>query len=128
MVKNYPVQCLIHNFLQAWYFFIRLSSADFFLEFTFSTKSFRNTISVSNCLDPDQDRHSVGPDLGPNCLQRLSADDESCRKQGKSSHLITESVLMWMMPPYIYTLIKNLITVDVLQFRTLLARQKEVAV
>ena len=28
-------------------------------------------------LDADQDRHSVGPDLGPNCLQRLSADDKS---------------------------------------------------
>ena len=23
-------------------------------------------------LDPDQDRHFVGPDLDPNCLQRLS--------------------------------------------------------
>ena len=33
-----------------------------------------NTIQVSNCLDPDQARHFVGPDLGPNCLQRLSAD------------------------------------------------------
>ena len=22
-----------------------------------------------NSLDPDQDRHSVGPDLGPNCLK-----------------------------------------------------------
>ena len=28
---------------------------------------------VTNSLDPDQDLHSVGPDLGPNCLQRLSA-------------------------------------------------------
>ena len=28
---------------------------------------------MSNDLDPDQDRHSVGPDLGPNSLQRLSA-------------------------------------------------------
>ena len=27
-------------------------------------------------LDPDQDQHSVGPDLGANCLQRLSADDK----------------------------------------------------
>ena len=27
-----------------------------------------------NSLDPDQERHFVGPDLGPNCLQRLSAD------------------------------------------------------
>ena len=30
---------------------------------------------MSNNLDPDQDRHFVEPDLGPNCLQRLSADD-----------------------------------------------------
>ena len=30
---------------------------------------------MSNSLDADQARHSVGPDLGPNCLQRLSADD-----------------------------------------------------
>ena len=31
--------------------------------------------SVSNSLDSDQDRHFVGPDLGPNCLQKSSADD-----------------------------------------------------
>ena len=31
-----------------------------------------------NGLDPDQDRHFVGPDLGPNCLERLSADDKIC--------------------------------------------------
>ena len=30
---------------------------------------------MSNSLDPDQARRFVGPDLGPNCLQRLSADD-----------------------------------------------------
>ena len=28
---------------------------------------------MSNSLDPDQARHFAGPDLGPNCLQRLSA-------------------------------------------------------
>ena len=27
-------------------------------------------IRVSNCLDSDQDQHSVSPDLGPNYLQR----------------------------------------------------------
>ena len=32
---------------------------------------------MSNSLDPDQARHFVGPDLGANCLQRLSADDTS---------------------------------------------------
>ena len=35
----------------------------------------RNTIRVSNSLDPDQARHFVGHNLGPNCLQELSADD-----------------------------------------------------
>ena len=37
----------------------------------FQKHSFRNTIRVSNSLDPDQDRHSVGPNLGPNCFQSL---------------------------------------------------------
>ena len=30
-----------------------------------------------NSLDQDQARHSVRPDLDPNCLQTLSADDTS---------------------------------------------------
>ena len=30
---------------------------------------------MSNSLDPDQARRSVGPDLVPNCLQKLSAND-----------------------------------------------------
>ena len=29
---------------------------------------FRLLITFANCLDPDQDRHYVGPDLGPNRL------------------------------------------------------------
>ena len=44
---------------------------------TFSQKKFRNTIRVSNGLDPDQDQCSVGPDLGPNCSQRFTADEKS---------------------------------------------------
>ena len=36
---------------------------------------------MSNGLDPDQDRcsfgvGSVGPDLGPNCVQKSSAEDK----------------------------------------------------
>ena len=50
--------------------FCLLLSADFF-----SKKNSGILIKVSNSLDPDQDRHYVSPDLGPNCLQRLSADD-----------------------------------------------------
>ena len=51
------------------------TSADSFQNQLFSKNSFRNMIRVSNILDPDQARHFVGPDLGPNCLQRFSADD-----------------------------------------------------
>ena len=43
----------------------------------FSKISFRNTTRVSNGLDPDQALHFDRPDLGPNCLQGLSADDTS---------------------------------------------------
>ena len=39
-----------------------------------------NTTRVSNSLDPDQARRSVGSDLGPNCLQKLAADDTSKQK------------------------------------------------
>ena len=46
--------------------------------------------SVSNSLDPDQDRHSVGPGLGPNRLQRLIADDRSCCWHGRSKRQKTK--------------------------------------
>ena len=71
--------CLLGNFA------CFLSSVDFFQNQLFLKNSIRNTslsalilsytIRVSNSLDPDQARHLVGPDLGPNCLQRLSADN-----------------------------------------------------
>ena len=32
-------------------------------------------VSVSKSLDLDQTQHFVGPDLGPNCLPRLSANN-----------------------------------------------------
>ena len=53
---------------------------DFFSKSTFSKKSCRDTIRLSNSLDPDQAQHYVGPDLAPNYLQRLSADDTSRRR------------------------------------------------
>ena len=55
-----------------------LSSADVFNKINFKN-AFRVTIRESNGLDSDQDRHCVSPDLGPNCLQRFSADDKSHR-------------------------------------------------
>ena len=49
-----------------------------FSELLFLKNSLRNTFRVSNGLDPDQDRHFISPDMGINCLQRLSTDDKSC--------------------------------------------------
>ena len=49
----------------------------FFFFFFFCKNSFINTIIMSNSLDPDQARRFVGPDLGPNCLPMLPADDTS---------------------------------------------------
>ena len=50
--------------------FMVLLYADVFQNLIFLKTSFR-----TNSLDPDRARHNVGPDLGPNCLQSLSADD-----------------------------------------------------
>ena len=63
----YLTLCLLVNFPC----FCRLLI--FFSKSTFPKNSFR----VSNSLDPDQAEHFVGPDLGPNSLQRLLADDTS---------------------------------------------------
>ena len=56
---------------------LMLSSAAFF-KINLLKNSFSNTIRVLDGLDSDRERHSVGFDLGPTCLQRLSADDKSC--------------------------------------------------
>ena len=56
-----------------------LSSAYLFSELSVSKNSVRKTVRVSKSLDPGQDRRSVSPDLGPNCLQRLSAENKSQR-------------------------------------------------
>ena len=64
----------LHILQYAGYFCTFLSSADFFRINIFKN-SFRNTIKVSNSLNQEQARHFVGPDVGPNCPQRTSADD-----------------------------------------------------
>ena len=38
---------------------------------TTTTTKKSGILLVSNGLDPDQARHFVGPDLGPNCLQSI---------------------------------------------------------
>ena len=61
----------------------------FFSKATLSKNSFRNTIRVSNSLDPGQARLFVGPDLDPNCLQRLSADGKELNQEKTKLTLMT---------------------------------------
>ena len=59
-----------------------LSSVDFLQKKSF--KIFQEHYQGANSLDPDQAQHIVMPDLGKNCSQRLSAEDESHHQQAKS--------------------------------------------
>ena len=43
-------------------------------------------------LDPDQAQQFVGPDLGPNCLQKLSAD--ATGRQRVNSRCILQTILL----------------------------------
>ena len=66
------------NSLHAEYFSVIFRCLLIFLsKSTLLKNSFRLTIRGSNSLDEDQARHYVGPDLGPDCLQRLSPDNKS---------------------------------------------------
>ena len=62
---------IVHYCFGCWFLF-KFCRLPFFKK----KKSFRN-IRVANGSDPDQDRCSVGPDLGPIGLPRLSADELS---------------------------------------------------
>ena len=55
--------------------FMLLLSSDFYHIELFQKKFFQEQYQCK--MDTDQDRCSVHPGLGPNCLQRLSADDKS---------------------------------------------------
>ena len=69
--------CILGNF-SCLFFVCRI-----FSKLTFSKSSFRNTIRLSNALDRD---------LGPNCLQRLSADDKFHGWQANSYRI----ALVWI--------------------------------
>ena len=62
----------------------------------FRKHSFGNTIRVLNRLDPDQDRQNVGPELDPNCLQRLSTDYKS-RHYTAGKELAAQIHKVWKM-------------------------------
>ena len=65
----------------------------------FGCWNFFNAIRVSNSLDPDQARLYVEPDLGLNCLHRLSADNKSrplVAKQLNTKQLVDTT--FWLKP------------------------------
>ena len=65
------VVCCSHN----WHFYLFHAcflSSNFSKAIIISRKFLTQIPSVLNSLDPDQARHFVWPDLGPNCLQQLS--------------------------------------------------------
>ena len=64
--------CMLDEFCMYFYPLLNFSKV------SFSKNSFRNNIRVPNRLEPDQALHVVRPDVGPNCLQRLSADNKCC--------------------------------------------------
>ena len=76
-ITEININSLFYLFATCVIFLAFLSSAEFLQNQLFSKNSRRNTIRVSNNLDPDQAQHFVNPDLGPICLQRLSADNTS---------------------------------------------------
>ena len=71
-IDAYIYQCvyIIHNGKCSYFFWPPL----IFFKINFFENFYQNTVRMSNSLDPDQAPHFVGPDLGPNCLQRLSEE------------------------------------------------------
>ena len=70
---------MLYYFFACWeilhaFLFCRLL---IFSKLMFSKNSFRNIIRVSNSLDSNQAQIFVGHNLGPNSLQRKSAEDTS---------------------------------------------------
>ena len=72
--KNFPCMDLYPSLPTGCFFFVFCHLLIFF-KINFFKRFFKNAIGVSNSLDLNQPLHAVGSYLGPNCLQRLSADD-----------------------------------------------------
>ena len=71
----------------------------------FPNQPIRNTIRVSNNLDPDQAQQNIGPDLDPNCLQRLSAlagkeKSEALKVNNKSLEFHPDNNYELLMEPW----------------------------
>ena len=65
-VYIYPKYSIFFLLFAPWVVFHLLLSSVDFIKIKCFKNFFRHSIRVSNGLDPDQDRHLVGPDLDPN--------------------------------------------------------------
>ena len=88
---GYNSDCILGNFSR---FFCRLL---IFFKINFFKKSFQNAIGMSNSLDPD---------LSPNCLPRLSADDTG-RQRVKEEYSYKTEMYIIPKPEAILTVIKH---------------------
>ena len=80
--KNVTKLFTVNALLAGKFFIFFLPSSDFvFILILFTKYSFKNTIRVSNSSGQVQARHFVGPNLGPNCLQGVSAYGTSRDKE-----------------------------------------------
>ena len=68
--KNYHLTCMLGKFHALVVVCLLFFKINFF-------KRLSGTPSESNILDSDKELLYVWPDLGPNCLYRLSEDDRS---------------------------------------------------
>ena len=64
-------------FFFVYFFFFALLLRSFFFQNHLIRRILPEIPFVSNSLDPDQAPPNVGTELGPSCLQRLSADNTS---------------------------------------------------
>ena len=107
---TYPLTCkwitkTVKSLFECWVIFHDFCRLPIFSKSSLSENSFRNTctIRVSNSLNPDQARHFVGPDLDPNCLQMLSADDTSRQRVKPGTNrevlLVKKSFLYFIQIP-----------------------------
>ena len=55
------------------------------IKISYVNNLFSLTLGVSCNFDPDKAQHFVLPNLVPNCLQSLSADDKNCHLQGNKT-------------------------------------------
>ena len=91
------------NSLPVEKFFMLFCCLLIFFKINFFENSFRNTIWMSNRLNPDQAPHFVRPDLGQICLQRLWADHTG-------RQWVQPTILLQCWRKYIFTMCTSIET------------------